>query len=115
MAKLVIREEGWERVENEVTGADRIVSAAIAYVELRFAATFDAAEMLWQQVTSIPLDDDLLRTAGQLAPQQRLRAYDAVHLASLLATGGPPDIQLVSWDRDLNRAAARCGYQVIHG
>lgn len=51
------------------------------------------------------MDTALAQRAGELAEQHGLRGYDAVHLASalMLAT----DTTFVSWDHDLQRAAAK--------
>lgn len=64
-------------------------------------------ESLQGELSLIGLDKQLARQAGQLAEKLELRGYDAVHLASALATG--EDIVFVSWDQDLRRAAARSG------
>jgi predicted nucleic acid-binding protein len=49
--------------------------------------------------------------AGEIAEQQALRGYDAVHLATALSIEDP-DIALVTWDRDLAQAALRAGRSV---
>ena len=64
-------------------------------------------ELLQGELSLIGIDAQLARQAGQLAEQFALRGYDAVHLASALATGEV--ITLVSWDHDLRRAATRNG------
>jgi predicted nucleic acid-binding protein len=67
-------------------------------------------ESLQSELSLIGLDAGLARQAGQLAEKLALRGYDAVHLASALATGEV--ITLVSWDHDLRRAATRNGCAV---
>src|SRR5215472_468494 len=59
------------------------------------------------------VDATLMRHAGQLAEDQRLRGYDAVHLAAptrLVACTGVHAGQL---DGDLRRAASALGYPVF--
>jgi predicted nucleic acid-binding protein len=50
---------------------------------------------------------------GVRALHDRLRGYDAVHLASALALGDA--ITFVSWDRELRRAAAQSGCALAPG
>ncbi len=64
-------------------------------------------ETLQSELSLIGVDARLAREAGQLAEKLALRGYDAVHLASALATGELTT--LVSWDQDLRRAAMRSG------
>jgi predicted nucleic acid-binding protein len=67
-------------------------------------------ESLQGEMSLIGIDIQLARAAGALAEKFALRGYDAVHLASALQTGS--DITLVSWDRDLRRAAAENGCSI---
>jgi predicted nucleic acid-binding protein len=64
-------------------------------------------ESLQGELSLIGIDMQLARQAGQLAERLALRGYDAVHLASALATGEV--ITLISWDQHLRRAATRSG------
>lgn len=64
-------------------------------------------EALQHELVTIGVDGELAREAGGLAAEFGLRGYDAVHLASALALGSRTT--LVSWDRELARAAARMG------
>ena len=72
-------------------------------------------EALQSELSLIGVDAQLARQAGQLAEKCELRGYDAVHLASALATGEV--ITFVSWDQDLRRAATRngCAIAPAHG
>jgi predicted nucleic acid-binding protein len=58
----------------------------------------------------VGIDEPLARHAGDLAERLQLRGYDAVHLASALAMG--VDTTVLTWDRDLSRAAALSGCAV---
>lgn len=60
-----------------------------------------------------PVELPLIRTAGDLAEQMRLRAYDAVHLAALRRLGEPGRVTFACWDADLREAARRLGYALI--
>jgi len=64
-------------------------------------------ESLQSELLLIGIDGQLVRRAGQLAEDFALRGYDAVHLASALATADA--VTFVSWDRELRRAATHSG------
>lgn len=70
----------------------------------------DDFESLQGELSLIGIDAQLAREAGELAEKFALRGYDAVHLASALSAGEA--ITLVSWDKDLRRAAAHNGCAV---
>jgi len=67
-------------------------------------------ESLQSELLLVGVDGPLARHAGQLADEFALRGYDAVHLASALALGSATT--LISWDRDLKRAAMQSGCAV---
>jgi len=58
----------------------------------------------------VGVDEPLVRVAGELAEDLRLRGYDAVHLASALALGA--DTTIVTWDQELRQAAMQSGCAV---
>jgi predicted nucleic acid-binding protein len=129
LAKLILRESGTDEMGALRTTAETIFSAAIAYVELRAtaAAAFQAhrirldgretlagsVEKVWQEVAPVPMTDELLRRAGDLAEQMHLRSYDAVHLAALLASGSRNDVSFACWDVDLRNAGRSLGYTLF--
>ena len=54
----------------------------------------------------------IAEVAGLVAEQLRLRALDAIHLASALEFA-ELDPAVVSWDADLRRAALEAGLAVV--
>ncbi len=68
-------------------------------------------EARWDQFEVVELDDEISRTAGDLAEAHALRGFDSVHLASAVALSDETLI-LASWDVDLRRAAADAGLRV---
>ena len=66
----------------------------------------------YEELVAIGVDQQLTRTAGDLASEFSLRGYDAVHLATALGLA-EHDVALVSWDRDLSRAATVAGLAVL--
>jgi len=84
--------------------ADRLTAAA----RVRALADFEAVQ---RQLVLVGVDQPLARRAGELADESGLRGYDAVHLASALALQEEL-VTVVTWDRDLSRAAALRGCAV---
>ena len=75
------------------------------------AAAESRLDDLWERVTAVVADEDLARSAGSLARRHSLRGMDAIHLATALELGrGNP--LLLTWDRDLARAALAEGLAV---
>jgi hypothetical protein len=59
----------------------------------------------------VAVGDRLIVSAAELARRHRLRALDAVHLAAALSTK-LENLSLVSWDRELRRAAQAEGLAI---
>jgi uncharacterized protein len=72
------------------------------------ARALAAFEELQAELITVGVDSDLARRAGEHAEDLGLRGYDAVHLATALELGDE-EVVLVTWDRDLARAAERTG------
>ena len=68
-------------------------------------------ERIWCDLNVVQLDDHLLSLSGDAAVFSRLRAGDAIHLASAVVLADP-DLVLATWDRDLGRAARDTGLAV---
>jgi predicted nucleic acid-binding protein len=126
---LLIEEAGtvtagylWDR-------ADRVVSVRLSQVESR-AALAQAARLgrisskhlrssvrdledLLSQIDMVDVDDELIREAGDLAEDEGLRAYDALHLAAARRVA---DLELivVAGDRALLAAAGALGMSIAN-
>ena len=70
-----------------------------------------AFEELYSELATVGVDQELARRAGGYAEDLGLRGYDTVHLATALELGDE-EVVLVTWDRDLGRAAERVGLGV---
>lgn len=68
-------------------------------------------EELYAELLIVGIDDELARSAGELAAQYGLRGYDAVHLASAISIEDP-SLVTITWDEDLAKAALACGNTV---
>ncbi len=75
------------------------------------AAAESRLDDLWEKVTAVAADADLARGAGSLARRHALRGMDAVHLATALELGRGDPV-LVTWNRELARAARSEGLAV---
>lgn len=125
--KLVVPEPGSADAVALWSASHTVLSSRLLYPEARAAVaratreerlhgrqTADArrlVEALWEEVDRIEVDDDLVREAGDLADAHALRAYDAVHLASILSAADAQPV-LVSADRALTAAADSLGLRV---
>ncbi len=126
LMKLLIDDEAF-RAESERlwVESDFAVCAEIGYAEARAALAAvrrskrlttaglriakEELELLWQQMTVVVVDTELVRAAGDLAEHDALRGYDAVHLAAAVA--GQATV-VASADRQFVEAARRRGFAV---
>ena len=126
--KLLLPEPGTSDVAEAWLGADRRVSSLLLYPEARAAigrarrlkrltprqlgTARQRVDGLWAAFDRVALTETIARRAGEPAEQHRLRAYDAVHLASLEDVGDAETV-LVSADDDLLAAAASIGFATL--
>jgi len=68
-------------------------------------------EELQAGLITVGVDQELAVRAGKYAEDLGLRGYDSVHLATALELGDD-EVVVVTWDRDLARAAERVGLGV---
>lgn len=122
LIKLIVEETGSEAAAELWEASDVLAVVRIGYVEARAAlaaarrgerltprqlvsakATLDG---LWSQLAVVEVTERLVDDAAELAEVERLRGYDAVHLAAAVEISA--DV-VASADNDLLRAAARVG------
>ena len=101
LLKLLVDDEvGGDAAERLWLDSDYLVCAEIGYVEARAALAAarrnsrlttrslrdakNELEALWAQVGAVTIDTGLVRSAAELAESDKLRGYDAVHLAAAL-------------------------------
>lgn len=125
--KLVVVEDGSDLAAELWASAYPAASSILAYPEGRAALAaarrldrlgkkvhreaLTAFEELFGDLVAIGVDEGLAVRAGEHAEDLGLRGYDAVHLATALELGDE-EVVLVTWDRDLARAAERVGLGV---
>ncbi|HEY52308.1 MAG TPA: type II toxin-antitoxin system VapC family toxin [Caldilineae bacterium] len=127
LLKYYVSERGSDEVSEAVhraavTGTALItrtemVAAFAKSVRMRVLPEAGAQEKLrrffsdWHTITKVPLDEQLVTLAGELAWEHGLRGYDAVHLASALTWRRlmREPITLAVFDRKLWLAAGAVG------
>ncbi len=123
LVKIYVEESGSSWVRHWMNAADVVGIAAIGYVEAKaaFARAAHSGRVIrrtyrrmvedfeedWSRYLVIGMHEPVLRHAGRLAEQHRMRAYDAVHLAAALEIRAyaPEGLTFLGFDDELNRAA----------
>jgi predicted nucleic acid-binding protein len=122
LVKRYVIEPGGEDLARWVAAADEVASLRDRYVEIYRAIwiakladrplALDTFERDWADMTVVEVDDSLVRLAGVLAVERRLRSLDALHLAAALTISGV-DVRFVAWDHHLRRAASEAGLRLL--
>jgi predicted nucleic acid-binding protein len=121
---LIVVEDGSDLASELWDGAYPVASSILSYPEGRaelaaarrqgrlgeaeHAKALAVFEELQEDLITVGVDSGLARRAGEHAEDLGLRGYDAVHLATALELGDE-EVVLVTWDRDLARAAEQVG------
>jgi uncharacterized protein len=126
LVKLYVEEPGSPAVHAEVEGAELVATSIVAYAEARAAlarrrreGSLTAAghrkakaglEADWPRVLTVDVTESVAKRAGDLAERQRLRGFDALHLATYLTVVQEFPAERVRFstaDVTLDRAARR--------
>jgi uncharacterized protein len=83
----------------------------LSAVELE--AALSEFERYWGSLYAHAVTDRLIEAASSAARDHALRAYDAVHLASITAFQEVRQLTLACWDRELRDAAQERGIPLI--
>lgn len=124
---LIVEEPASALCERFWNDATQAVSSRLLHVEARaalaqaqrlgrltrgaHARSVESLHAIAAEVAIVEVTEALVRTAGQLAEDQGLRGYDAVHLAAALAVADT-DTVFLSGDQVLLAAATRVGLAV---
>ena len=123
LAKLYVQEAGRDRVETLIGAVGTVATSVIAYPEACavFARRRASGEITveehtqmvadfrqdWAGVNEIGVTPQVYRVAGELVvAHPRLRAMDAIHLASALEARTFQPIRFLTFDHDLQSAAS---------
>lgn len=131
LVKMYAEEAGSRIVRQAVVDARLIATSLLSYAETRSElsrkgrsgeiGTADLKkcrqefERDWARLHRLPIDETLVRKAGDLCDEHALRALDALHLASaasLQATLGSM-VRFACFDNALNRAAVALGLELL--
>ena len=125
--KLYALEQGSEETRREIAVNRPVVSSLLTYAETRaalarkyrsreiVATAFETGkaefELDWRAFVKMPPDSAIVRRAADLAEEFRLRAYDAIHLATAerLFHEIQSEVRFACFDTALNRAASILG------
>ena len=131
LLKIYLDEDGAAVVREGVSASNVVASSLVAFVETRsaFARRRRTGELSptdhrrlahdfeadWDRYVKIEVSEALVFESARLADLHRLRAYDAIHLASVLLLGARVGEAptFACWDRDLSAAAAREGLPLL--
>jgi predicted nucleic acid-binding protein len=131
LVKIYAEEEGSSAVRSAVGQAELIATSAIAYVESRAAFVrrryegglsagdyqriMRALDGDWARYLVVEVTDSLIRESARLAEAHRLRAYDAVHLASAATVHRrlAEPVVFASWDLGLEKVASTVGFESL--
>lgn len=99
----------------------QLLSSRVAAVELscvlrrrEVPGASAQVETLLDRITLLRLDDEILRSAQSTATNPRLRALDALHLASARrARDASGPLPMLCYDSDLAAAARNEGFEVL--
>jgi len=128
LIKTLLEEDGSAIADEVWALASSRIASRLVYPEARAAlaaaeragrihstalrAAVDELERACAAMSLIGIDWALALQAGEIAEQHALRGYDALHLATALNVDSA-ELVLVTWDRDLARAAVGAGRAVI--
>jgi len=131
LVKLYAEEAGSGLVRQRVRDSDLIATSLVAYAEARSALARKGRsreisrpaltqckkefERDWLRLHRLPIDETLIRKAGQLAEEYALRALDALHLATadLMQITLRDAVTFACFDDALNKAAEARGLALL--
>jgi predicted nucleic acid-binding protein len=111
----------WEEASRVATTRLTLVEARSAVARAARGGRLSAAGLrrvrtelrfFLEQLSYVEAEASILRVAADLAEKHVLRAYDAVHLASVLALGDSK-IAVATWDPDLRSAVRSEGLALV--
>lgn len=127
LLKLIIDEDGSERAMTIWSSADAVASVNLIVAEARAAlaaarrvrrltdaqhrSAVTELDALVSNLHIVPVTDELVASAAELADEEGLRGYDAVHLAAAVTVEATV---FSSADTALSAAAARRGLHIVN-
>ena len=130
LVKLYVEEDGSHTIRKARNTASIIPTSLLAYAEVRTAfaraygdkglskslyqAILEDFNEDWDRYFALEVTWEIVRQAGDLAEEHRLRSFDAIHLASALQVQAVVEdsLSFLSFDDRLTRAAKARGLVV---
>jgi predicted nucleic acid-binding protein len=130
LVKLYVEDGDSDRVLELVESGELTATSIVAYAEARAAFARRHRENAlntreyrrlvsslnedWENYLIVQVQDEIVRTAGELAEKHGLRGFDAIHLASAMAlrNGLKTIVLFSSSDQRLNDASVREGFRL---
>lgn len=130
LVKLLVAERGSVLAEEFWIGCSKRATSLVSYVEVRAAIAravrsgrirgskqevlIGVFDDLWDSMSLIRIDENLVHVAAGLTERHALRGYDAVHLASAIEVDSTADhFLLSSWGTELAEAAYAEGISTV--
>ena len=119
IAKFIVRESESDAVESYAANREALLSSRLSALEVRRTvgrrkiprAVEQVAEAL-QALFLLDTTDEILALAGTVGPPE-LRTLDAIHLATAMEIRDP-ELEFVTYDHRLVRAAEAAGLKAVH-
>lgn len=128
--KLLVKEQGTDWAALLWEGPEQKCVSVVAYAEVRAAlAAANRAgridsrfleiskrnfDRLWEELTVVNPDFQLVRDSGELAELHSLGGFDAIHLASAISIEQDEfEVLMATWDKDLAIAACDEGINTV--
>jgi len=130
LVKLYADEPGAKSARAAALEAELIATSIVTYAEMRsaFARKLrfgditavarnrfkEQFELGWESFQIVPIEEDTVKRAGELAETHGLKGFDAVHLASANILGSRfGKVTFACFDAELSRAASACGMELL--
>ena len=131
LVKLYAEEEGSDLVRQGVRDSDLIATSLMSYAETRSALSRKSRsreisrtvftkckkefDRDWLRLHRLPVDEPLVRKAGEFAEEHALRALDALHLATVdsFQAALRDKVTFACFDDALNEAAEARGLALL--
>jgi predicted nucleic acid-binding protein len=79
----------------------------------RYRGALDDLDNRWNELDIHAVTDHLTARASHVATDHALRAYDSLHLATIVSFADVENVAVACWDRDLRKAAQDYGYALM--
>jgi predicted nucleic acid-binding protein len=79
----------------------------------RYRSALEDLDDLWGELDIHSVTDRLIEKASRAAADHALRAYDSLHLATIVTFAKVEHVAVACWDRELRQAAGAYGFALV--